>query len=216
MGPKQLLPLSQLRRPLETLQLPRCYLSSAGSILRRSQTIAITWKRSSRTLKPLGSFTPTNATPGPSVPTLGQETETLDTETQGNHKRGSFHYDQVNGILPLEWPNLAAFETWHWNEELAHSIKLIKSMIVYSGQVWTLRHIFMCSHEDGGGGTKYVKKHLEQKRKIPSRKMDCLCNIMIKCYPGTERILGHYEMEHNHPIGIANVLFMHLSARSRK
>jgi hypothetical protein len=122
----------------------------------------------------------------------------------------------VNGILPLEWPNLAAFETWHRNEELAHSIELIKSMIAYSGQVWTLRHIFMCLHEDGGGGTKYVKKHLEQKRKIPSKKMDCLCNIMIKCYPDTERILGHYEMEHNHPIGIANVLFMHLSARSQK
>jgi hypothetical protein len=56
-GPKWFLPLLQLRRPLETLRLPRCYLSSARSILRRSQTIAITWKRSSRTPKPLGSFT---------------------------------------------------------------------------------------------------------------------------------------------------------------
>jgi hypothetical protein len=47
----------QLRRPLETLQLPQCYLSSAGSILRHLQMIAITSKCSSQTLKPLGSFT---------------------------------------------------------------------------------------------------------------------------------------------------------------
>jgi hypothetical protein len=164
---------------------------------------------------------PTDATLGPSMPTLGQETETLNTETlntetQGNYKRGSFHYDQVNGILPLEWLNLATFEIWCWNEELAHSIELIKSTITCSSQVWTLRCIFVCLHEDGGGGTKYVKKHLEQKQKIPSKKMGYLCNIVIKCYPDTERILGHYEMEHNHPIRIANVLFTCLLARSQK
>jgi hypothetical protein len=122
----------------------------------------------------------------------------------------------VNGILPLEWLNLAAFETWCQNKELAHSIELIKSMIAYSSQVWTLRHIFMCSHKDGGRGTKYVKKHPEPKWKIPSKRMGCLCNIVIKHYPDMEKILGHYKMEHDHPIGIANVPFMHLLVRSQK
>ena len=156
----------------------------------------------------------TNATPGLSVPTPGQETKAPDTETPGNYKRGSFHYNRANGILPLEWPNLAAFDVWHQNKELAHSIKLIKSTIVCGRQVWTLRHIFMCSCEDGREGTKYVKKHLEWKRKIPSKKTGCPCNIMIKCYLDMERILGCYKRDHDHPIGIANVPFTHLSVRS--
>jgi hypothetical protein len=122
----------------------------------------------------------------------------------------------VNGILPLEWPNLAAFDVWCQNEELAHSIELIKSTVASGGQVWTLRRIFVCSRENSGGQYKYVKKHLEQKRKIPSKKTDCPCNIVIKCYPDTERILGCYKREHNHPIGIANVPFMCLLAGSWK
>jgi hypothetical protein len=117
----------------------------------------------------------TDATPGPSTPTSGQDTETLDAKTLANYKQGSFHYDQANGILPLEWPNLAAFDAWCQNEELAHSIELIKSTVASSRQVWTLRHIFVCSRENGGGQYKYVKKHPEQKRKIPSKKTDCLC-----------------------------------------
>jgi len=158
----------------------------------------------------------TDATLGPSAPTPGQETKAPDTETLGNYRRGSFHYDQVNGILPLEWPNLAAFDVWHRNKKLAHSIELIKSTIAHGGQVWTLRHIFVCSCEDGRGGTKYVKKHPEWKQKIPSKKTGCSCNIMIKHYPDMERILGHYKRDHNHPIGIANVPFTCLSARSRR
>jgi len=122
----------------------------------------------------------------------------------------------VNGILPLEWLNLAAFDVWHQNEELAHSIELIKSTIARGGQVWTLRHIFMCSCEDGRRGSKYVKKHLERKQKIPSKKMGCPCNIVIKCYLDTERILGRYKRDHDHPIGIANVPFTCLSAGSQR
>ena len=70
---------------------------------------------------PSAVLCPTDMTPRPSVPTLGQETETLDTETQGNYKRESLHYDRANGILPLEWPNLATFETWRQNEVWASS-----------------------------------------------------------------------------------------------
>src|SRR6266850_5313693 len=158
----------------------------------------------------------TDATPRPSVPTPGQETEAPDTETPGNYRRGSFHYDRVNGILPLEWPNLAAFDVWHRNEEMAPSIELIKSTIACGRQVWTLRRIFVCSREDGRGGTKYVKKLPEWKWKIPSKKTGCPCNIVIKRYPDTERILGCYERDHNHPIGITNVPFTRLSAGSRR
>ena len=75
----------------------------------------------------------TDATPGPSAPTPGQDTELPDTKTPAKYRRGSFDYDQVNGILPLGWPNLEAFDTWCQNEELAHSIELIKSTINVCG-----------------------------------------------------------------------------------
>jgi hypothetical protein len=166
--------------------------------------------------RPSAMLRQTDATPRLSVPTPGQDTETPDAKTLANYKRGSFHYDRANGILPLEWPNLAAFDVWRWNEELAHSIELIKSTVASGGQVWTLRRIFVCSCENGGGQYKYVKKHPEWKQRIPSKKTDCLCNIVIKHYPDMERILGHYEREHNHLIGIANVPFTRLSAGSRK
>ena len=159
----------------------------------------------------------TDATSGPSVPTLGQDTETLETETLAKYRRGSFDYDRANGILPLKWLNPEAFDTWHWNEELAHSIELIKSTInACSSQVWTLRRLFICSCEDGRGHAKYVKKNLEWKRKIPSKKIGCPCNIVIKHYLDTERILRCYESKHDHPIGIANVPFTCLLAGSWK
>jgi len=75
----------------------------------------------------------------------------------------TYEKQSVSVTLPLEWPNLTTFDVWHQNEELAHSIELIKSTITHDRQVWTLRCIFMCSHEDGRGGIKYVKKHSEQK-----------------------------------------------------
>jgi hypothetical protein len=179
-------------------------------------TVSLIAKMSPGGSHPSAMLRQTDATPRPSAPTPGQDTETPDAETLANYKRGSFYYDRANGILPLEWPNLAAFDAWRRNKELAHSIELIKSTVASSGQVWTLRRIFVCSRENGGGRYKYVKKHPEWKRKIPSKKTDCPCNIVIKCYPDTERILGCYEREHNHLIGIANVPFTRLSARSRK
>jgi hypothetical protein len=138
-------------------------------------TVSLIAEMSPGSSHPSAVLRQTDATPGPSTPTSGQDTETLDAKTLANYKQGSFHYDQANGILPLEWPNLAAFDAWCQNEELAHSIELIKSTVASSRQVWTLRHIFVCSRENGGGQYKYVKKHPEQKRKIPSKKTDCLC-----------------------------------------
>src|SRR6266850_2310536 len=127
--------------------------------------------------RPSPALRQTDATPGPSAPTPGQETEALDTETPGNYRRGSFHYDRANGILPLEWPNLAAFDVWRRNKELAHSIELIKSTITRGGQVWTLRRIFVCSREDGRGGTKYVKNPWALREGSRSPDWDCQCSI---------------------------------------
>ena len=94
------------------------------------------------------------------------------------------------------------------------TIELISSMTSHGGQVWTLRHIYVCTCEWPGGKSRY-EKMTDQEWKIPSKKMGCPCNIMIKCYPNTEIVLGCYKNKHNHPIEIANAPFMHLTARSR-
>src|SRR6267142_4836743 len=95
-------------------------------------------------------------------------------------------------------------------------IKHSKLFKIYCLIFWTCEWdgIVEGSHEDSGGGTKYVKKRLERKWKIPSKKMGCPCNIVIKHYPDMERILGHYKRDYDHLIGIANVPFTCLSARS--
>jgi hypothetical protein len=56
----------------------------------------------------------------------------------------------------------------------------------------------------------------DREQKIPSKKTGCPCNIMIKCYPDTEIVLGCYKNTHDHPIGIANAPFMCLTAKSQE
>ena len=115
----------------------------------------------------------------------------------------------------MEWLNLDDFHAWRRNEELAHSIELISSMASRSGQVWTLRHVYVCACEWSGRENLYEKK-TKQGRKIPSKKTGCSCHIVIKCYPGTEVVLGHYENRHDHLIRIANAPFMRLTTRSQE
>jgi hypothetical protein len=129
-----------------------------------------------------------------------------------SNRRGGFNHNRVSGHLPLEWPNIDAFQAWHRNKELAHSIELISSTTSHSGQAWTLRCIYVCTHEWLGGESHY-EKTTNWERKIPSKKMGCPCNIIIKSYPNTKIVLGCYEDRHDHMIGIANALFMHLTAR---
>jgi hypothetical protein len=130
-----------------------------------------------------------------------------------SNRRGGFNYDQASSHLPLEWPNIDAFQAWHQNEELAHSIELISSTTSHGGQAWTLRHVYICVREWSGGESCY-EKTTNWEQKIPSKKTGCPCNIVIKSYPNTEIVLGRYEDRHDHAIGIANALFMCLTARS--
>jgi hypothetical protein len=139
--------------------------------------------------------------------------ETLAEKPANSNARGSLNYDRANGKLPLEWPDLDTFHAWRRNEELAHSIELIASRICHGGQVWTLRRNYVCARAWSGGESRY-ETTTNQKRKIPSKKTGCPCNITIKCYRDTKVVLGRYENRHDHPIGIANEPFMRLTDRS--
>ena len=75
----------------------------------------------------------------------------------------------------MEWSRPAKFEVWCQEEELAYSIELIASSTMHGrGQVlWTLKHVYMCSHQLSGGRSKYQKKHPDWHWKIESKKTGC-------------------------------------------
>src|SRR6266853_4339273 len=116
----------------------------------------------------------------------------------------------------MEWARPAKFEAWHWEEELTYSIKLIASSTVHSGKLWALKRIYVCSRQLSRGQSKYQKKILDWQCKIDSKKTGCWCRIVIKYYPHTSTILGHYVSEHDHEIGLANIAYTRMSRVARE
>jgi hypothetical protein len=138
-------------------------------------------------------------------------------ETPANSTRsGSFYYDWVRRRYPMEWAGSAEFEAWHREEELAYSIKLIPSNTVHRGKLWTLKWTYICSCQPSGGPKKYQKKFPDRQWKIESKKMGCWCHIIIKSYPHTSAILGHYVSEHDHQTGLANIAYTRMSWVARE
>jgi len=82
----------------------------------------------------------------------------------------------------LEWDDLANFEAWRREEELAYTIEIIRSSTYRGGptSLWTKRRVLLCGREHPGGKSKYVKKYPEQQQKIPSKKTGCHYRLVIK------------------------------------
>ncbi|KAI0246056.1 hypothetical protein BJV78DRAFT_1136127 [Lactifluus subvellereus] len=74
----------------------------------------------------------------------------------------------------------------------------------------------MCSRQPSGGRSKYQKKHPEWRCKVDSKKSGCDCRIVIKLYHHTPTILGRYEEEHSHKVGLANLAYMRMSHVARE
>jgi hypothetical protein len=108
----------------------------------------------------------------------------------------------------MEWSNLAAFNTWCWEEELCYSIKLILSVVKHGGPLWTKRWVYVYLHQMSRGQKKYKKKNLGWHRKIDSKKTSCHCHVTIKLYPHTDTILGNYMNMRDHEIGLDNISYM--------
>jgi len=54
-------------------------------------------------------------------------------------------------------------------------------------------------------------KNPDRGRTIPSKKTGCHCEVLIKQYPHTSTVLGHYVANHDHEIGAANIAHTRLS-----
>ena len=122
-------------------------------------------------------------------------------------KKGSLYSDRKKGKWPHEWDSLAEFEAWHWQEELAYSIELIGSTVKRGNELWLDKRLYVCSRQPSSGRKNYQKKHPGWQCKINSKKSGCHCRIMIKRYHHTPTILGRYEVEHNHEVGLANLAY---------
>src|SRR6266850_3833204 len=130
-----------------------------------------------------------------------------------SRRRGGFNYDREWGLYLLAWDDLADFEAWHREEELAYTIEILSSSRYYGRltSLWMLRHMFVCRCEYPGGKSKYVRKCPDWHQKVPSKKSGCCFRLIIKFYLNTSVILGHIERDHDHETGIPNLIHTHIS-----
>ena len=128
--------------------------------------------------------------------------------------QGSFDYDREKGGYSLEWADLAEFDAWRRQQELAYSIELILSR-TKSGREFTQKRTYRCSRARTGGEKPYQKKHPDRNRKLDSKKTGCRCQLTIKLYSDTPTVLGRYDADHDHEIGLANIAHTRMTHAAR-
>ena len=139
------------------------------------------------------------------------------TKTPANSMRkGSFNYDREKGGFAHEWSSLAKFDAWRRQEELTYSIELVTAWTGPGGRLFTQKKIYCCSRQQTGGDRHYQKKFPDQYQKIESKKTGCRCQLTIKLYPHTQTILGRYEADHDHELGLANIAYTWISRAARE
>jgi hypothetical protein len=130
-------------------------------------------------------------------------------------RKGSFNWDRENGWA-MEWANIAEFEIWLKEEQLAKSIDFVLSSTRPGKRLWTKKSTYVCSRQMSGGQSMYEKKHPDRQRKIDTKKTGCRCHVIIKHYPHTLTILGYYADKHDHEIQLANIAYTRLSQAARE
>ena len=151
------------------------------------------------------------AAPSPAAPKV----ETINPATSKRH--GSITYDRENRRPTHEWNSLEEFHAWRINEELEHGIELLLSSKRPSAD-GPLRHenlTYSCSRQGTGGETKYVRKCTDSRKRPPSKRTGCRCKVNIKTYHHVSTVLGWYAPEHDHAIGVANLMYTRLRDSTR-
>ncbi|KAJ6621095.1 hypothetical protein B0H10DRAFT_1790324 [Mycena sp. CBHHK59/15] len=119
----------------------------------------------------------------------------------------------------LVFPNIEAFHEWRNKEEEIQMVEFVKGDTHGSKAVpprFKDHTKLVCARHSRSGRKKYVKKHPERVRKVPSRKLDgegCSASISFKTYYDTDEVRACYISQHSHEIGLANLPF---TRRGRK
>ncbi|KAF8665264.1 hypothetical protein AX16_000285 [Volvariella volvacea WC 439] len=129
----------------------------------------------------------------------------------------------------LVFPNLDAFNAWRMQEEERQMVEFVKASrnsSRYSGDTHGSKAVpprfkdhtkLVCARHSRSGRKKYVKKHPERVRKVPSRKLEgigCLASISYKTYYDTDEVRACYISQHSHEIGLANLPFTRRGRRA--
>ncbi|KAJ6520046.1 hypothetical protein C8R45DRAFT_953695 [Mycena sanguinolenta] len=119
----------------------------------------------------------------------------------------------------LVFPDLQTFHEWRLKEEEDKCVEFVKGDTHGSKAVpprFKDHTKLVCARHSRSGRKKYVKKHPERVRKVPSRKLEgdgCGASISFKTYYDTEEVRACYVSQHSHEIGLANFPF---TRRGRK
>lgn len=120
----------------------------------------------------------------------------------------------------LIFPNLTAFQEWRAREEETQMVEFVKGDTHGSKAIpprFKDHTKLVCARHSRSGRKKYVKKHPERVRKVPSRKLEgqgCQASISYKTYYDTEEVRVCYVSEHSHPVGPANLPFTRRGRRA--
>ncbi|KAG8962718.1 hypothetical protein FRC03_003872 [Tulasnella sp. 419] len=110
----------------------------------------------------------------------------------------------------LVFANMDDFQRWREQEEIEKSVDFVKGDVHGSRAVpprFKEHTKLVCARHTRSGRKKYIKKHPERQRKLPSRKLEgigCGASISYKTYFDTEEVRACYNSVHSHEIGPAN------------
>ncbi|KAH7885986.1 hypothetical protein F5I97DRAFT_1876854 [Phlebopus sp. FC_14] len=153
---------------------------------------------------------PSPATVAPSTPTT----------TKPSSSRPPYGSGDSDDGYTLVFPNIAAFQQWRAQEEENQMVEFVKGDTHGSKAVpprFKDHTKLVCARHSRSGRKKYVKKHPERVRKVPSRKLEgqgCQASISYKTYFDTEEVRVCYISEHSHPVGLANLPFTRRGRRA--
>ena len=162
----------------------------------------------------------TSAGPTGSVgPAPPDEHAVLDFSENGAHDgtlpdRGGFNSDRASGKFNQIWTSLANFERWRQEQRRVYSIELLPAHTRH-GVHYIWKQIYKCGQEGTGGKKNYEKKTSDRNRKIGSKWTGCPCQVVVKAYPGRDTLLGKYIVDHDHPIGIENLIYTRVSDNAK-
>ncbi|TFK77310.1 hypothetical protein BDN72DRAFT_830475 [Pluteus cervinus] len=120
----------------------------------------------------------------------------------------------------LVFTNIDAFNAWRLGEEERQMVEFVKGDTHGSKAVpprFKDHTKLVCARHSRSGRKKYVKKHPERVRKVPSRKIEgngCPASISYKTYFDTEEVRACYVGTHSHEIGPANLPYTRRGRRA--
>ena len=169
------------------------------------------------TLTPFHLSIASSGSPESTGPALPDRHMVLDFSGKGSLGlgRGGIDSDRESGNFTQIWTGLADFEGWRQKQQTIHSIELLPAKTL-RGVNYLWKRVYKCGREGTGGKSHYQKKNPEQFRKLGSKRSGCTCQVIVKAYPGTDILLGKYIEEHDHPLGIDNLIYTRVSENAKE